>query len=356
MKDVQRKPITVKTTSVVLKNVGKKSSKVPIKPFLRKAKTHPRMTKISETATFPALSALKGLNSVQLGAQSGEAILRSKRQEMVNCVVKGQQHTQGANKERKTATCEHDDKLRAMVQAVDQLCSRIDDIKYICQGSAVTASTKATAVTNGAIATATINGSIGNDKIGALQGLQAAVDRTCRRIDNRMSNRKDSEGNDNTSKATTTADHTTGATATETIKEFGWAELVESDIMMERRRNRTPWFDSNNPLESKGWSSPQFVHSVDENDKVIVNSGNNLQGKTINGNTNNLRATAASRPSMENRDRFKLQCPWHPARHKSRQTINFTHREITKHIAPTQTPLGGASANEPWNQVSLLSS
>ena len=75
MEDTKKKTILVKPASVGFKNAGKKSVKVPTKPFTIKVRSEFKTPKTTEPATFHASSALKGLNAVLFAAQSGVAIL-----------------------------------------------------------------------------------------------------------------------------------------------------------------------------------------------------------------------------------------------------------------------------------------
>ena len=75
MKDTTKKPILVKPPSVGFERAGRKTPKVPIKPFTMKVRAEFRTPKTPDPTTFHVFSALKGLNSVLFGAQSGISIL-----------------------------------------------------------------------------------------------------------------------------------------------------------------------------------------------------------------------------------------------------------------------------------------
>ena len=60
--------------------------------------------------------------------------------------------------------------------------------------------------------------------------------------------------------------------------------------------------------------------------------------------------TLTNKPSIKARKLRKSTTKQHQQNRRRRS------KNKTPTHAPTQTPLGGASANEPWSQVSLLSS
>jgi hypothetical protein len=70
-----KKSNMVKPPMVGFKDTGEKIPKVPIKPFTLKVRAEFRIPKTPDPTTFHASSALKGLNSVLFGSQSGISIL-----------------------------------------------------------------------------------------------------------------------------------------------------------------------------------------------------------------------------------------------------------------------------------------